>query len=249
MRVVVPYTDRDPKSRLAGRLGESERRAFSRAMLRDVLDAVEGAGHDPVVLATEPVAVSDAPVVVDDRALTPAVNGVLARLGGSDASEDDGGDGSEGGESDNGDGSEGELERGDDEPVAFADVARDGEVAVAMADLALATPEAVRRLADAEGDVVIAPGRGGGTNALVVRHPGFRVDYHGASYRDHRRIAGEAGASVGVLDSMRLSTDVDEPSDLAEVLLHGGGESKRWLREAGFELDVSGGRVGVVREP
>ncbi|MFC6824149.1 2-phospho-L-lactate guanylyltransferase [Halopelagius fulvigenes] len=219
MRVVVPYAGRDPKSRLSERLTESERRAFARAMLRDVLDAIEAAGHDPVVLATEPVSVSDADVVVDDRPLTPAVNAVLARLDGSD------GDG-----------------------PAFADVARDGEVAVAMADLALATPEAVRRLADAEGTVVVAPGRGGGTNALVVRHPEFRVDYHGASYRDHRRIAEEVGASVRVVDSMRLSTDVDEPSDLAEVLLHGGGESRRWLREAGFELNIRGGRVGVVRE-
>lgn len=234
MRVVVPYTSRDPKSRLAGRLTESERRAFARAMLRDVLGAVEAAGHDPVVLATEAVSVPEADVVVDDRALTPAVNAVLARLGDSGASEDDGGDG------------EGGNDCGDS--AALADVARDGEVAVAMADLALATPEAVGRLTDAEGDVVIAPGRGGGTNALVVRHPEFRVDYHGASYRDHRRIAEEVGASVGVVDSMRLATDVDEPSDLAEVLLHGGGASRRWVREAGFELDVSGGRVGVARE-
>ncbi|SFG57381.1 phospholactate guanylyltransferase [Halopelagius inordinatus] len=211
MRVVVPYDGHDPKSRLAGRLDESERRAFSRAMLRDVLDAVERAGHDPTVLATEAVSVSNADVVVDDRPLTAAVNGVL--------------DGFE-----------------------WSDAADDGEVAVVMADLALATPDAIRRLADAEGDVVVAPGRGGGTNALVVRHPSFRVDYHGASYRDHRRIAEEVGASVGVVDSMRLATDVDEPSDLAEVLLHGRGESRRWLVDAGFELAVSEGRVGVTRE-
>lgn len=213
MRVVVPYDGHDPKSRLASRLDDSERRAFSRAMLRDVLDAVERAGHDPTVLATGAVSVpnADADVVVDDRPLTAAVNDVL--------------DGFE-----------------------WSDSPDDREVAVVMADLALATPDAIGRLADAEGDVVVAPGRGGGTNALVVRHPSFRVDYHGASYRDHRRIAEEVGASVGVVDSMRLATDVDEPPDLAEVLLHGRGESRRWLVDAGFELAVSDGRVGVTRK-
>ena len=120
------------------------------------------------------------------------------------------------------------------------------EVRVA-ADLALVTPTAVECLVDAaaDADVAIAPGRGGGTNALVVSHPDFRVDFHGVSYRDHRRIAREVGASVAVVDSMRLATDVDVPADLAEVLLHGDGEAAVWLSEAGFELDAGDGRVGV----
>jgi 2-phospho-L-lactate guanylyltransferase len=46
---------------------------------------------------------------------------------------------------------------------------------------------------------------------------------------------------------MRLSTDVDEPTDLVEVLLHGEGEAAAWLRAAGFELDAGEGRVGVDR--
>jgi 2-phospho-L-lactate guanylyltransferase len=119
-------------------------------------------------------------------------------------------------------------------------------IAIVMADLALATPRAVDRLWG-DGEVVLAPGRGGGTNALVVDHPAFRVDYHGASYLDHLRIAREVGATVREVDSMRLATDVDEPADLAELLLHGEGAAADWLRAAGFELDVSDGRVGVVR--
>jgi 2-phospho-L-lactate guanylyltransferase len=120
-------------------------------------------------------------------------------------------------------------------------------VAVVMADLALATPDALARLFDAGGEVVAVPGRGGGTNALVVRHPDFRVDYHGASIRDHRRIAREAGLDYHEVDSMRLATDVDERGDLAELLLHGDGEAADWLRDAGFELAVDDGRVGVRR--
>ena len=128
-------------------------------------------------------------------------------------------------------------------------------VAVVMADLALATPNALRELfaAGREAEVAIAPGRGGGTNAFVAGHPAFRVDYHGASYLDHRRIADEIGAGVRVVDSHRLATDVDEPADLAELLIHAeadgdGGRAARWLRDAGFALDTTDGRVGVRRE-
>lgn len=125
----------------------------------------------------------------------------------------------------------------------------DDPVAVVVSDLALATPEAVERLIDTvpDGGVAMAPGRGGGTNALVVDTPAFRVDYHGASCRDHRRIAREVGADLREVDSRRLSTDVDERTDLAEVLLHGEGAARDWLADAGFDLAIDGGRVGVTR--
>jgi 2-phospho-L-lactate guanylyltransferase len=125
----------------------------------------------------------------------------------------------------------------------------DDPVGVVVADLALATPAALERLFDAAigAGVALAPGRGGGTNGLVVSHPDFRVDFHGVSFRDHLAAARSVGADVGVVDSMRLATDVDEPADLAEVLLHGTGEAAAWLRSAGVELDVDGGRVGVRR--
>jgi 2-phospho-L-lactate guanylyltransferase len=160
----------------------------------------------------------DVPVTVDDRPLTEAVNAAL------DARL------RAGGESD---------ADGPPEPVA-----------VVMADLALATPAALGRLfaAGRDADVAVAPGRGGGTNAFVASHPDFRVDYHGASYLDHREIADEIGASFAAVDSHRLGTDVDEPDDLAEVLIHGEGRAAGWLREAGFALDASEGRVAVVRE-
>ncbi|OYR54200.1 2-phospho-L-lactate guanylyltransferase [Halorubrum sp. Ea1] len=227
MEVLVPFSTDRPKSRLSAVLDPDERKAFARAMLRDVLDAVRAAGGDPRVLATGPVEADLAcPVDVDERPLTDAVNAAL------DERTGDGGGGGEGND-------------GDPDPVA-----------VVMADLALATPEALRELfaAGREADVAIAPGRGGGTNAFVASHPAFRVDYHGASYLDHRRIAAEVGASVAVVDSHRLATDVDEPADLAELLIHAeadegsGGRAARWLRDAGFALDATEGRVGVERE-
>jgi 2-phospho-L-lactate guanylyltransferase len=120
-------------------------------------------------------------------------------------------------------------------------------VAVVMADLPLVTGDALTRLFEPDRDVVLAPGRGGGTNALVARDPAFRVDYHGASIRDHRRIAREAGLTLATVDSRRLSTDVDEPADLVEVLLHADGAAREWLREAGFALATDEGRVDVRR--
>lgn len=204
MRVVVPYSETDPKTRLAPVFSADERREFARAMLADVLDALVRAGVEPEVLATDEMDPDrDVSVTVDDRALDPAINELLART--------------------------------------------EETVAIVMADLALATPEALDRLLRADGAVVLAPGRGGGTNAFVARHPEFRVDYHGASIRDHRAIAAEIGASVTGIDSYRLGTDVDEPADLAEVLLHGEGGAGEWLRDAGFELAVDDGRMTVAR--
>jgi 2-phospho-L-lactate guanylyltransferase len=127
-------------------------------------------------------------------------------------------------------------------------LAESSPVAVVMADLPLATSEALSRLVEATGDVVLAPGRGGGTNALVARHPDFRVAYHGTSYLDHIERARAAGASVTTVDSFRLATDIDERADLTEVLVHGDGRARDWLDEAGVRLARNAdGRVTVTR--
>ena len=128
-------------------------------------------------------------------------------------------------------------------------LAAETPVAVVMADLPLVTPDTLARLFAPDADVVLAPGRGGGTNALLARHPAFRADYHGASYRDHREHARDLGASVVTVDSHRFATDVDERADLAEVLLHGTGATRRWLEKQGVRLDMGGnGRATVRRD-
>ncbi|MCU4740725.1 2-phospho-L-lactate guanylyltransferase [Natronoglomus mannanivorans] len=222
MHAVVPFAAENPKTRLAGVLEPAERERLARAMLVDVLEAIERAGATPTVLTTQPLEIetvvdlevevevegeAEIPTIVDDRPLTAAVNGVLE---------------------------ERVVESGQ-------------EVAVVMADLALVTPDTLERLFSTDGDVVIAPGRGGGTNALVVRHPDFRVDYHGASYLDHRNRATAVDATLETVDSFRLSTDIDEPADLVEVLLHTDGRARRVLEALGLELSISEGRVGVGR--
>ncbi|WP_418281077.1 2-phospho-L-lactate guanylyltransferase [Halorubrum sp. DTA98] len=219
MEVLVPFSSDRPKSRLSGTLSSSERESLARAMLADVVEAIAATGESPRVLATEPVGVA-----IDTDAEVPVtVDERALTTAVNDAIAD---------------------------PTSTPNDPGDPRrsVAVVMADLALATPGALRQLFDADGDVVIAPGRGGGTNALVIRHPSFRVDYHGASYLDHLRIAADVGATVREIDSHRLATDIDESDDLAELLVHGDGRAATLLREAGFELDRSRGRVGVRRE-
>ncbi|MCD2198723.1 2-phospho-L-lactate guanylyltransferase [Halobacterium sp. KA-4] len=203
MRTLVPFDPTNPNTRLASLLSDDERRAFATAMLSDVLDAVRRAGGTPTVLATAPLEADvDAPVTVDDRPLSVAVNDALAEL----------------------------------------------PAVVVMADLALATPAAIQRLYDADADVVVAPGRGGGTNALVVRHREFSVDYHGTSFLDHLAAADAVGASVETVDSFRLAVDVDEPADLLDVLVHGNRGAAGWLRDAGFRVAVVDGTPEVVRD-
>jgi len=139
----------------------------------------------------------------------------------------------------------------DDQPLTEAvnSVLEDAEepIAIVMADLALLTPGGLERLFGPDEDVVIAPGIGGGTNALVIRHPEFRVDYHGVSVRDHREIADSCGASLATVDSFRLAVDIDDPQDFTEVLLHTDGRSASWLRTAGFDLSTADGRVTATR--
>ena len=202
MDVFVPFDARDPKTRLTDLFDADERETVARAMLRDVLAAFETIDHQPRVLATTDVD-CDAPVVVDDRPLTPAVNDALAST--------------------------------------------DGPAAVVMADLALVTPDALARLFAPDADIVLAPGLGGGTNALVARDPAFRTDYHGLSYLDHREAAGDAGCDVATVDSFRLAVDVDDPADLVEVLVHTDGHTASTLHSLGVELTTTDSRAVVSR--
>ncbi|WP_226040618.1 2-phospho-L-lactate guanylyltransferase [Natrinema sp. DC36] len=225
MRVLVPFAAETPKTRLESVLTPAEREVLSRAMLADVLCAIVGAGHEPRIVSTVPLDLEEFDLPGEVAA---SVSGTVDDRPLTDAvnarlpgSECRG--------------------RADDVPDA---------VAVVMADLALATPDALERLLTTSADIAIAPGRGGGTNALVVRHPDFRVDYHGASYLDHREIARNVGAGLETVDSFRLATDIDEPTDLVEVLVHGleTNRAPARLRAFGFELDDRDGRVDIVRD-
>ncbi len=70
-------------------------------------------------------------------------------------------------------------------------------LAVIMSDLPLLNKEVLERFFGTEGDVVIAPGRKGGTNMLLVRKKGFRASYHFGSFFKHLEIARKLGMRQG----------------------------------------------------
>jgi len=119
-------------------------------------------------------------------------------------------------------------------------------VLIIMADIPLVSKKNIKDIVSSQADIVIAPGRMGGTNAVFIRNPlSFHVDYYGASFLKHLEIA--KGLCIEVFDSFNLSTDIDEVSDLAEVLIHGKGHSKSYLEKIGISILANGGRVGVKR--
>jgi len=113
-------------------------------------------------------------------------------------------------------------------------------ILIVMADLALLTEKDIAGILNCEGDVVLCPGRGGGTNMILARSPQFRICYQGLSFPKHLALARKAGLKVSVFESFRAGCDIDEPEDLAEVLLHGKGEAKQLLQSLGFVLSENG---------
>jgi 2-phospho-L-lactate guanylyltransferase len=120
------------------------------------------------------------------------------------------------------------------------------DILICMADLALLTEKEVAGILNCPGDVVLCPGRGGGTNMILIRNPGFRTCYRGLSFPKHLAYARQSGLEVSVFESFRAGCDIDEAEDLAEVLLHGRGRSKGVLEEMGFILSEKG-RAGLIR--
>jgi 2-phospho-L-lactate guanylyltransferase len=124
----------------------------------------------------------------------------------------------------------------------------DDSVLIIMSDVPLATRDSVIGMVKTGSDIAVVPGRGGGTNAIFVKNPkSFHVDFYGASFLDHLNICRDAGLTVEIIDSFRLSTDIDEEEDLVEIFLHSEGESRDFLENLGIKMSVEKGRVGVHR--
>ena len=121
-------------------------------------------------------------------------------------------------------------------------------VMIIMADIPLITVKNIRDMLASPADVVISPGRGGGTNVQYIKEPQkYHVDYYGASFLDHMRITEDNGLSAEVFDSFNVSSDIDEAQDLVELYIHGKGKAAEYLRSI-LALDVSKGRVKVARD-
>ncbi len=136
-----------------------------------------------------------------------------------------------------------ELNLNDALNAFIADEAMQGwrsDILIVMADLALLTQNDIVGILNCRGDVVLCPGRGGGTNMILIRSPEFRTCYQGLSFPKHLAFARQAGLEVCVFESFRAGCDIDCPEDLAEVLLHGRGEARTLLEGWGFSVSEKG---------
>ena len=138
---------------------------------------------------------------------------------------------------------ESELDLNDALNELITDAAAQGwqsDILIVMADLALLTQNDVLGILGCQGDVVLCPGRGGGTNMILIRSSRFRTCYRGLSFPKHLEFARQAGLKAEVFESFRAGCDIDCPDDLAEVLLHGRGKARVFLENMGFSLSEKG---------
>lgn len=134
---------------------------------------------------------------------------------------------------------ESELDLNDALNALISDAARLGwpqDILIVMADLALLTQNDVKGILNCRSDVALCPGRGGGTNMILIRAPEFRTCYMGLSFPGHLAYCQREGLKAEVFESFRAGCDIDEPEDLAEVLLHGRGEARALLESMGFSV-------------
>jgi len=119
-------------------------------------------------------------------------------------------------------------------------------VIIVMADLPLLSSKHIIEIVSTKKDVCIVPGKGGGTNALFIKNPSnYRVRYYGSSFLTHCSIAADSGQNFEIYDSFFAGTDIDEPEDLVELLIHGKGPAKDYINRK-FKLEVSRGRVRLI---
>jgi 2-phospho-L-lactate guanylyltransferase len=125
---------------------------------------------------------------------------------------------------------------------------QDGPFGIVMADLALCNTKSFMQLVHTSAAFGIVPGTGGGTNAIYIRDgSAFKAQYYGFSFLKHLTWAKEQGYSIEIIDSFRLSTDIDEPDDLVEILIHTERSTAAYLNQIGFALCAEEGRVHVKR--
>ncbi|HIH61227.1 MAG TPA: 2-phospho-L-lactate guanylyltransferase, partial [Methanobacteriales archaeon] len=79
-----------------------------------------------------------------------------------------------------------------------------------------------RLIKDAEEyDVIIAPAKGGGTNALLFPPGTIRLRFGDCSFFEHVKEAKRLNFSIKIHDSFYLSLDVNTAEDLGKIILHG----------------------------
>ena len=102
-----------------------------------------------------------------------------------------------------------------------------------------------------EFDVVIAPAKGGGTNALLCPVKDFTTKFGDYSFFEHIKEAKKNGLTHTIFDSFYISLDVNTAEDLGEIMLHGSEtEASKYLRKVHLQVKSNHGseRLNISRE-
>jgi len=98
--------------------------------------------------------------------------------------------------------------------------------------------------------VIIAPAKGGGTNALLIPTKGVKMKFGDCSFFQHLKEAENSGLRLYIYDSFYLSLDVNTAEDLGEIMIHGSGtETRKFLKNIGLKVKSNHGveRLRVER--
>ena len=125
-------------------------------------------------------------------------------------------------------------------------------VFIVPSDVPLIKKSHVKEMLDRtkEFDMIIAPSKGGGTNALLCP-TSFCAKFGDYSFFEHIDEAKLRGFSYSVYDSFYLSLDVNTGEDLGEIMLHGKGTKARdYLKKVQLKVRSNHGseRLDVSRE-
>ncbi len=98
--------------------------------------------------------------------------------------------------------------------------------------------------------MVIAPAKGGGTNALLCPTSKIEMKFGECSFFEHIKEAESNKISFGIYDSFYMSLDVNTAEDLGEIMIHGSGtQTKSFLKRSGLNVRSNHGseRLHVTR--
>lgn len=110
------------------------------------------------------------------------------------------------------------------------------QVLIVPSDVPLIKPEYVSEMLNIGeiNDLVIAPAKGGGTNAMLCPVNGMEMLFGDCSFFEHIKMAESRNWIVEVYDSFYMALDVNTAEDLGEIMLHGTGtETRKFLSEEG----------------
>ena len=214
--VVIPVKPfNEGKSRLAACISPQQRHALNRELLTRTLAAINMAQIDAqiVVVSRDSNALTLAeragshalteeslPITTPTAHRGPAPDGLpLSSCSQSDTE------------------SEPQLNAALTQAARYAAARGETKVLVLPTDMPNLTAEDVRAMASPRGrgpQIIIAPSRDGGTNALMLQ-PAQAIPFAFGrdSFRRHQRLAVEAGIPVRVVESASLLFDVDLPED------------------------------------